>query len=205
MTALLLSRWQHATTEVPLFPQPAEHVAHHHRCHQPQRPQSGNSRYSLPSQHKADCCVERGQIVGDLLIGSSSLSLRHSRPAAASCLPPSLLRRLPQPAPPHLLLRYCAPLVQLIVVLPGGLPPPLNRCLCLSSRLPIHWLSHGVASRCLVPWPPPPFHHTSASCCTPLIWLVVASCCLAPWPLSPPGALASHHAATSCRAVLPPC
>ena len=61
---------------------------------------AGISRSSLPSQHKADCCVERGQIVGVLLIGSSSLSLRHSCCTAASCLPPSLLCRIPQPAPP---------------------------------------------------------------------------------------------------------
>jgi hypothetical protein len=83
-----------------LFPQPTEIVAHHRSCRQPQRPQSGIGRSSLPSQHKADCFVERGQIVGDSLIGSSSLSLRHSRRAAASCLPPSLLCRIPQPAPP---------------------------------------------------------------------------------------------------------
>ncbi len=51
----------------------------------------------------------------------------------------------------HLLSCYCAPLVQLIVVLPGGLPPPLSRCLRLSSCLPIHWLSCRVASCCLVP------------------------------------------------------
>jgi hypothetical protein len=55
-----------------------------------------------------------------------------------------------------LLSQYCAPLVQLIVVLPGGLPPPLSRRLRLSSRLPIRWLSRRVASRCLVPSPSPP-------------------------------------------------
>jgi hypothetical protein len=99
-TASLLLRWQHATTEVLPFPQPAEHVVHHRCCRQPQWPQSGNGHSSLPSQHKADCCVEQGQIVGDLLIGSSSLSLRHSCPAAVSCLPLSLLCRLPQPVPP---------------------------------------------------------------------------------------------------------
>jgi hypothetical protein len=105
----------------------------------------------------------------------------------------------------YLLPCYCAPLVQLIVVLPGGLPPPLSWHLCLSSCLPIHWLSRRVASNCLVPWPTPPFHHASASRCTPLIRLVVRSCCLAPRPLSPPGALASHHAAASCCTVVPPC
>ncbi len=66
------------------------------------------------------------------------------------CFANSLSRRL------HLLLHYCAPLVQLIVVLPGGLPPPFSWRLRLSSRLPIRWLSHCVASRCLVPWPSPP-------------------------------------------------
>jgi hypothetical protein len=59
----------------------------------------------------------------------------------------SLSRRL------HIFSRYCAPLVQLVVVLPGGLPPPLSRRLRLSSRLPIRWLSRRVASRCLAPWP----------------------------------------------------
>jgi hypothetical protein len=83
-----------------LFPQPTEHATHHRCCRQPQRPQSGIGRSSLPSQHKADCCVERGQIIGVLLIGSSSLLLRHSRRAAASCPPPSPLCRIPQPAPP---------------------------------------------------------------------------------------------------------
>jgi hypothetical protein len=43
-----------------LFPQPPEHVAHHRCCRQPQRPQSGIGRSSLPSQHKADCYVKRG-------------------------------------------------------------------------------------------------------------------------------------------------
>jgi hypothetical protein len=62
----------------------------------------------------------------------------------------SLSRRL------HLLSRYCAPLVQLVVVLPGGLPPPLRRRLPLSSLLSIRWLSFRVASHCLVPWPPLP-------------------------------------------------
>jgi hypothetical protein len=83
-----------------LFPRPTEHVAHHRCCRQPQQPQSGIGHSSLPSQHKADCCDERGQIVGDSLIGSLLLSLRHSRRAAASCLPPSPLCRIPQPAPP---------------------------------------------------------------------------------------------------------
>jgi hypothetical protein len=61
------------------------------------------------------------------------------------CFAESISRRL------HLLSRYCTPLVQLIVVLPGGLPPPLSWRLSLSSRLPICWLSRRVASRCLVP------------------------------------------------------
>ncbi len=57
------------TGGVLLFPQPTEHVAQHRCCRQPQRPQSSIDRYSLPSQHKADCYVERGQIVGNSLIG----------------------------------------------------------------------------------------------------------------------------------------
>ncbi len=83
-----------------LFPQPMEHVAHHRCCRQPQGPQSGINRSSLPSQHKADCYVEWGQIIGNLLIGLLSLSLRHSCRAATSCLLPSLLCQVLQPAPP---------------------------------------------------------------------------------------------------------
>jgi hypothetical protein len=83
-----------------LFPQPMKHVAHHSCCCQLQRPQSGISRSSLPSQHKADCYDERGQIIGNSLIGLLSLSSCHSHCAAASCLPPSLLCQIPQPAPP---------------------------------------------------------------------------------------------------------
>ncbi len=83
-----------------LFPQPTEHVAHHRCCRQPQQPQSSIGRSSLPSQHKADCYVERGQIIGNSLIGSSSLSLRHSCRAVASCMPPSPLCQIPQLASP---------------------------------------------------------------------------------------------------------
>ncbi len=83
-----------------LFPQPTEHVTHHRCCRQPQQPQSGIGHSSLPSQHKADCYVKRGQIVGNLLKGSLLLSLHHSRSAAASCLSPSLLCQIPQPVPP---------------------------------------------------------------------------------------------------------
>jgi hypothetical protein len=90
-----------------LFPQPMEHVAHHHCCCQPQQPQSGIGRSSLPSQHKADCYVKRGQIVGDSLIGLLLLLLRHSCCAAASCLPPSPLCRIPQPAPPPFVVLLC--------------------------------------------------------------------------------------------------
>jgi hypothetical protein len=305
MTALLLSRWQHATMEVPLFPQPAEHVAHHHRCRQPQQPQSGNGRSSLPSQHKADCCVERGQIVGDSLIRSLSLSLHHSRPTAASCLPSSLLYRLPQPAPPpfivllcptysvdcrvarwppstsqpapltlftpcpHLLvvalccitlsvalafpppfitppplvapllfgwwlrcvawcpglslcpehwplirqpplvaplcppadatflLRYCASLVQLIVMLLGGLPPPLSRCLRLSSRLLICWLSHHIASHCLMPWPSPPLSSHLRLSLRPSC--LVGGCVVLP---GSPASLSARHIGLSSRSRL---
>jgi hypothetical protein len=76
-----------------LFPQPTEHVAHHRCCRQPQRPQSSIGRSSLPSQHKADCYVERGQIVGNSLIGifvvviAPLLSCRRLLYAALSALP----------------------------------------------------------------------------------------------------------------------
>jgi hypothetical protein len=68
-TALLLLQWQRSTIEVLLFPQPTEHVAHHRRCRQPQLLLSGNRNSSLPSQHKADCCVEQDQNFDKLLIG----------------------------------------------------------------------------------------------------------------------------------------
>jgi hypothetical protein len=87
----------------------------------------------------------------------------------------------------HLLSRYCAPLVHLVVMLPGGLPPPLSQRPSLSSCLSICWLSRRVASRHIV-WRlvlPSPSHHASASRSAPLVWLVVALCCLAPRPLSP--------------------
>ncbi len=150
-----LSRWQRATTEVLLFPQPTEHVAHHRRCRQPQRPQSGNGRSSLPLLHKADVVSS----------GARSLATRlsdHRRCRCATLVAPpplvcrplrfadSLSRRL------HLLSRYCAPLVQLVVVLPVGLPLPLSRRLPPSSRLSIRGLSRRVASHCLAPWPPLP-------------------------------------------------
>jgi hypothetical protein len=45
------------------FPQPTEHITHNRCCHQPQQPQSGIGRSSLPFQHKADCCVKRGQLL----------------------------------------------------------------------------------------------------------------------------------------------
>jgi hypothetical protein len=86
--------------KVLLFPRPTEHVAHHRCCRQPLKLQSGIGRSSLPSQHKADCCVEQGQIIGVLLIESWLLSLRHSRHAATSCLPPSPLCPILQAAPP---------------------------------------------------------------------------------------------------------
>jgi hypothetical protein len=106
----------------------------------------------------------------------------------------------------HLLLCYCTPLVQLIVVLPGGLPPLLSRCLHLSSRLPIRWLSRRVAPYCLVPWPSLPPFITPPLLVAPLlfgwwsrhvVWHPDLSLC--------PVNLASHHAAASCRAVVPPC
>jgi hypothetical protein len=54
----------------------------------------------------------------------------------------------------HLLWCYCALLVQLVVVLPGGLSPPLSRRLRLSSRLTICWLLHCIVLHCPAPWPP---------------------------------------------------
>jgi hypothetical protein len=83
------------------------------------------------------------------------------------CFADFLSRRL------QLLSRYCAPLVQLIVLLPGCPLPPLGRHLCLSSCLP--YIGCCVALRHVV-WClglPSPFHHDSASCCAPLVWLVV--------------------------------
>jgi hypothetical protein len=129
---------------------------HHHCCRQPQRPQSGIGRSSLPSQHKADCCVERGQIVEDLLIGSSSLSLHHSCHAAASCLPPSPLCRIPQLVPPPfvVLLRLTCSVGCHVARWPPSasqpVPPPLF--------MPLHLLV--VALRCVtlsgtLAFPPP--------------------------------------------------
>jgi hypothetical protein len=137
-----------------LFPQPTEHVAHHRCCRQPQRPQSGIVRSSLPSQHKADCYVERGQIVGDSLIGSSSLSLGHSHRAVASCMPPSPLCQIPQLAPPPFvaLLRPTISVGCRVARWPPSAsqpaPPPLFT--------PLHSLvaaSRHVVSHCLAPWP----------------------------------------------------
>jgi hypothetical protein len=103
------------------------------------------------------------------------------------CFADSLSRRL------HLLSCYCAPLVQLIVVLPGGLPPPLSRRLCLSSRLPICWLSRCVASHCLVPWPSPLLSSCLrlslrpsclvGGCVVYVAWRPGLSLCPAHWPL----------------------
>jgi hypothetical protein len=95
------------TNGVLLFPQLTEHIAHHRCCRQPQQLQSSIGRSSLPSQHKADCYVERGWIVGDSLIGLSLLSLRHSRRAVAFCMPPSPLCQIPQPAPPLFVALLC--------------------------------------------------------------------------------------------------
>jgi hypothetical protein len=78
-----------------LFPLPMEHITHHPCCHQPQWLQSDIGCSSLPSQHKADCCVKQGQIVGVLFIGLSLLLLRYSCCTTASCLPPSPLCRIP--------------------------------------------------------------------------------------------------------------
>jgi hypothetical protein len=83
----------------------------------------------------------------------------------------------------HLLSRYCTPLVQLIVVLPGGLPPPLSRRLHLFSCFPICWFLCRVASHCLVPWPPPPL----SSC----LRLSLHPSCLVGGPIVLPGAPAA--------------
>jgi hypothetical protein len=137
-----------------LFPQPTEHVAHPRCCRQPQRPQSGISRSSLPSQHKADCYVERGQIVGDSLIGSSSLSLRHYRRAVSSCMPPSLLCRIPQPAPPPfvaLLRPTCS-----VGCRVSRWPPSASQPAPQPLFTPLHSLvvaPRRLASHCLAPWP----------------------------------------------------
>jgi hypothetical protein len=61
----------------------------------------------------------------------------------------SLSRRL------YLLSRYCAPLGQLVVVFPGGLPPPLSRRPRLSSLLSIRWLSCRVTFSGFLVFPPP--------------------------------------------------
>jgi hypothetical protein len=170
-----------------LFPQPTEHVAHNHCCRQPQQPQSGIGCSSLPSQHKADCCVKQGQIVGDLLIVSSLLLLHHCCCAAASCLPSSPLCRIPQPAPPPfiaLLRPTCS-----VGCRVARWPPSASQSVPLPLFTPLHLLV--VVSRHIF-WLlglPSPSHHASASRCAPLVWLVVASCCMAPRPLSPPIAM----------------
>jgi hypothetical protein len=157
---------------------------HNRCCRQPQRPQYCIGRSSLPSQHKADCCVERGQIVGNLLIVLSSLLLRHCCHAAASCLPSSLLCQIPQPAPPPfvVLLRPTCSVGSRVARWPPSAsqsaPPPLFT--------PLHLLVVALHHIFWLLGLPSPSHHASASCCAPLVWLVVASCCIAPRPLSPP-------------------
>jgi hypothetical protein len=131
---------------------------HHRCCHQSQQPQSGISRSSLPSQHKADCYVKRGQIVGDLLIRLLLLLLllRHSCCAAASCLLPSPLCRIPQPVPPPFvaLLRptcsvgYCV----------AQWPPSASQLAPLLLFMPLHSLvvaSHHVTLSGALAFPPP--------------------------------------------------
>ncbi len=65
------------------------------------------------------------------------------------CFAKSLSRRL------YLLLHYCAPLVQLVVVLPGGLPLPLSWRPRLSSLISICWLLHCVTFSGFLAFPPP--------------------------------------------------
>jgi hypothetical protein len=107
------------------------------------------------------------------------------------CLANSLSWRL------HLLLRYCSPLVQLVVLLPSGLPPLLSQRLCLSSRLSICWLLHRATSNHPAPWPPLPLSShlilllcpsSLVGCCVVLpstlaSLLLLSSLCLARWPL----------------------
>ncbi len=133
------------TNGVLLFPQLTEHVAHHRCCHQPQQPQSGIGCSSLPSQHEADCYVKRGQMVGNLLIRLSLLSLRHSHCATTSCLQPSLLFQIPQPAPPPfvaLLHPTCS-----VGCCVARWPPSASQPAPLPLFMPLHLLV--VASRCV--------------------------------------------------------
>jgi hypothetical protein len=101
--------------EVLLFPQHTEHAVHQCCCRQPRQLQSGNGRSSLPSQHKADCCVKRCQIVDDSLIGLSALSLLSSS-LLPLCLPCRRKRRW----------RQGGGLLPLLIV---KCPPPMaNNC-----------------------------------------------------------------------------
>ncbi len=133
---------------------------HHCCCCQPQWSQSDISHSYLTSQHKVDCCVEWGQIVGNLLIGSLLLLLHHSCHAAASCLPPSLLCRIPQPAPPPfvaLLRPTCS--VECCV---AQWPPSASQLAPSPLFMPLHLLV--VASHCITLSValaiPPPHHRT---------------------------------------------
>jgi hypothetical protein len=148
-----------------LFPQPTEHLAHHRCCRQPQRPQSDIGRSFLPSQHKADCYVKRGQIIGNSLIGSLSLLLRHSHRASASCLPPSPLCQIPQLVlPPFVALLHPTCSVGCRV---ARWPPSTSQPAPLPLFTPLHLLvvaSCCVASHCLGLGLPPPSHHASTSC-----------------------------------------
>ncbi len=71
----------------------------------------------------------------------------------------------------HLLLCRGTTLVQLVALLPDGLPPPLCGRLCLLSFVGCHVVLHHFA--CLAPQPHSPSHHTSAYPCGHIIWLVV--------------------------------
>jgi hypothetical protein len=139
-----------------LFPQSTEHIAHNRCCCQPQQPQSGISHSSLPSQHKADCCVKQGQIVGDLLIGLSLLLLRHSCCAAASCLLSSPLCPIPQPEPsPFVALLHPACSVGCRV---GWWPPSASQPVPLPLFTPLHLLVVALRSVTLsgtLAFPPP--------------------------------------------------
>ncbi len=168
-----------------LFLQLEEHTVHHCCCHQPQRPQSGIGCSSLPSQHKADCYVKRGQIVGGSLIGSLLLLLRHSRRAANSCLPPSPLCRIPQPAPPPFVL-LSRPTCS-VGCRVARLPPSASQPAPLPLFTPLHLLV--VTLRCItlsgaLAFPPPLSMPLSLNVPLSFGWL---SHCVAWHPgLSPP-------------------
>jgi hypothetical protein len=142
---------------------------------------------SLPSQHKADCCVKRDQIVSNLLIVLLLLLLHHCCHNATSCLPSSPLCRIPQPVPPPFvtLLRPTCSFGCCVF----RWPPSASQSAPLPLFTPLHSLVVPLHHIFWLLGLPSPSHHASTSCCASLVWLVVASCCMAPWLLSPPTAM----------------